>query len=309
MVLDKNRLLNTRRNRSACVRDGSGSAQWGPHGDGADGKSDSTYSASAGGKSDSTYSAGAGGKSDCTYLATAAGCPVACRSRWAVLVWWEGPSGPRPSRCQLRSGTQPGAARSHAQRPHQQVPAGGCPGASTDHHPTPALSPFHNPIRSRGNSCFSSSSLLEASQAAGGGSWSRAAAPLRPASGSSQSLLLKHWFQMVLDTETEKSKPPCETSFQKKRVLTQGRRQVRAEGPASAWDVLLKLYLWWCYSHAFRETNSLRTMQTVGVQFITPAGPRQSPLSQGPRPAFVKMPYVYVSEPTTPNSLSLTKEG
>ena len=28
-----------------------------------------------------------------------------------------------------------------------------------------------------------------------------------------------------------------------------------------------------------------------GVQFITPAGPRQSPLSQGPRPVFVKTLY------------------
>lgn len=33
-----------------------------------------------------------------------------------------------------------------------------------------------------------------------------------------QFLLLKHWFQMVLDTKMEKSKPPCETSFQKKRI-------------------------------------------------------------------------------------------
>ena len=28
-----------------------------------------------------------------------------------------------------------------------------------------------------------------------------------------------------------------------------------------------------------------------GVQFITPAGPRQSPLSQGPQPVFVKTLY------------------
>ena len=28
-----------------------------------------------------------------------------------------------------------------------------------------------------------------------------------------------------------------------------------------------------------------------GVQFITPVGPRQSPLSQGPRPVFVKTLY------------------
>ena len=31
-----------------------------------------------------------------------------------------------------------------------------------------------------------------------------------------------------------------------------------------------------CCGHAFWETNSLRTMQIVGVQFITLVGPRQS---------------------------------
>ena len=29
-----------------------------------------------------------------------------------------------------------------------------------------------------------------------------------------------------------------------------------------------------------------------GVQFITPAGPRQSPVPQGPQPAFVKPLYI-----------------
>lgn len=46
-----------------------------------------------------------------------------------------------------------------------------------------------------------------------------------------QFLLLKHWFQMVLDTKMEKSKPPCETSFQKKRISL--KKQRRAAGRTS----------------------------------------------------------------------------
>ena len=49
-----------------------------------------------------------------------------------------------------------------------------------------------------------------------------------------------------------------------------------------------------------------------GVQFITPAGPRQSLLlAKDPNQHLWKLfiPHVYVSEPTTPNSLRLTKEG
>ena len=49
-----------------------------------------------------------------------------------------------------------------------------------------------------------------------------------------------------------------------------------------------------------------------GVQFITLVGPRQSLLlAKGPDQHLWKsfVPYVYVSEPTTPNSLRFTKEG
>lgn len=53
-------------------------------------------------------------------------------------------------------------------------------------------------------------------------SWTGSGGRRREASPKSsavlQFLLLKHWFQMVLDTKMEKSKPPCETSFQKKRI-------------------------------------------------------------------------------------------
>ena len=48
------------------------------------------------------------------------------------------------------------------------------------------------------------------------------------------------------------------------------------------------------------------------VQFITPAGPRQSLLlAKDPVQHLWKsfIPRVYVSKPTTPNSLRLTKEG
>ena len=49
-----------------------------------------------------------------------------------------------------------------------------------------------------------------------------------------------------------------------------------------------------------------------GVQFITPAGPRQILLlAKDPdnylRKSFI--PHVYVSKPTSPNPLRLTKEG
>ena len=48
------------------------------------------------------------------------------------------------------------------------------------------------------------------------------------------------------------------------------------------------------------------------VQFITPAGPRRSLLlAKDPVQHLWKsfIPWVYVSKPTTPNSLRLTKEG
>ena len=47
-----------------------------------------------------------------------------------------------------------------------------------------------------------------------------------------------------------------------------------------------------CCSHAFRETDSLRrTMQIVECS-LSPRRPKaESPLSQGPRPAFVKTSY------------------
>ena len=50
---------------------------------------------------------------------------------------------------------------------------------------------------------------------------------------------------MVLDTKMEKSKPPCETSFQKKRIsLKKGRRYDQKTQPLPEQkDVLLQLYL------------------------------------------------------------------
>ena len=49
-----------------------------------------------------------------------------------------------------------------------------------------------------------------------------------------------------------------------------------------------------------------------GVQFITPVGPRQSLLlTKDPNNYLWKSfrPHVYVSKPTSPNPLRLTKEG
>lgn len=184
---------------------------------------------------------------------------MARRSRWTVLVWWESPSGPRPSHCRLRSRTQPSAAQSHTERPHQQVPAGGCCYLSIGRpsqtlallkplsfywtQPHPCTVPLSQPNMFKNILFFSNSSFLEPAQLAGGGElvpgqqllWRWPLAVL-------QFLLLKHWFQMVLDTKMEKSKPPCETSFQKKRILTEERREMRSEDPAFAWakDVLLQ---------------------------------------------------------------------
>ena len=62
-----------------------------------------------------------------------------------------------------------------------------------------------------------------------------------------------------------------------------------------------------CCSHTSPETNSLKNDEDSGGQFITPAGPRQSPLSQGRQPTFVKALYTFSVrlKPTSPNSLNL----
>lgn len=133
------------------------------------------------------------------------------------------------------SSTQPSAAQSHTERPHQQVPAGGCCYLSIGRpsqtlallkplsfywtQPHPCTVPLSQPNMFKNILFFSNSSFLEPAQLAGGGElvpgqqllWRWPLAVL-------QFLLLKHWFQMVLDTKMEKSKPPCETSFQKKRI-------------------------------------------------------------------------------------------
>jgi len=50
---------------------------------------------------------------------------------------------------------------------------------------------------------------------------------------------------MVLDTKMEKSKPPCETSFQKKRISLKkgGRCDQKTQPLPEQKDVLLQLYL------------------------------------------------------------------
>ena len=61
-----------------------------------------------------------------------------------------------------------------------------------------------------------------------------------------------------------------------------------------------------CYSHAFQETNSLRrTMQIVQCSLLHRRSKAESPLSQGPRPAFVKIFYTPCVRVQThhPNSL------
>ena len=184
------------------------------------------------------------------------------RSRWTVQVWWESPSSPWPSRCRLRSSTQPSAAQSHAERPHQQVPAGGCCYLSIGRlsqtlallkplsfywtQPHPCTVPLSQPNMFKNILFFSNSSFLEPAQVAGGGElvpgqqllWRWPLAVL-------QFLLLKHWFQMVLDTKMEKSKPPCETSFQKKRISLKkgGRCDQKTQPLPEQKDVLLQLYL------------------------------------------------------------------
>lgn len=44
---------------------------------------------------------------------------------------------------------------------------------------------------------------------------------------------------MVLDTKMEKSKPPCETSFQKEEDLSEEGREVQSDDPASALRIIL----------------------------------------------------------------------
>lgn len=51
-----------------------------------------------------------------------------------------------------------------------------------------------------------------------------------------QFLLLKHWFQMVLDTKMEKSKPPCETSFQKKRISLKKAEMCSQKNQPQPWE-------------------------------------------------------------------------
>lgn len=51
-----------------------------------------------------------------------------------------------------------------------------------------------------------------------------------------QFLLLKHWFQMVLDTKMEKSKPPCETSFQKKRISLKKAEKCSQKNQPQPWE-------------------------------------------------------------------------
>ena len=62
-----------------------------------------------------------------------------------------------------------------------------------------------------------------------------------------------------------------------------------------------------CYSKRSRKQTQKDSVDS-GVQFITPAGPRQTFLfSQGPRPTFVKTLYTLsvLLKPTPPNSLNL----
>lgn len=177
----------------------------------------------------------AGGKSDFSRSATAAECFTASRSRWTVLMWWESPSGTHPSPCLLQSSTQPSVAQACAQRPYQQATARGCRSLSTERQsqplallkplsfywtqPHPCTVPLHNPTHS--GVYFDSQVLpfLNQLRWQKEGSWSHEQQLLCGwPSAVLQFLLLKHWFQMVLDTKMEKSKPPCETSFQKKRI-------------------------------------------------------------------------------------------
>lgn len=51
-----------------------------------------------------------------------------------------------------------------------------------------------------------------------------------------QFLLLKHWIQMVLDTKMEKSKPPCETSFQKKRISLKKAEKCSQKNQPQPWE-------------------------------------------------------------------------
>ena len=56
------------------------------------------------------------------------------------------------------------------------------------------------------------------------------------------------------------------------------------------WNILSEKS--WCCSHAFWETNSLRwTMQIVECSYYTGGPKAESPLSEGPQPAFVKIFY------------------
>ena len=50
--------------------------------------------------------------------------------------------------------------------------------------------------------------------------------------------------------------------------------------------ILWAQFLYLCCSHAFQETLTQKDNADSGVQFITPAGPRQSALSQGPPTSF-----------------------
>ena len=64
----------------------------------------------------------------------------------------------------------------------------------------------------------------------------------------------------------------------------------------------------YCCSHAFRETNSLRRTMQIVERSLLHGGPKAgSPLSQGPRPTFVKTLYTLsvLLKPTSPNSLNL----
>ena len=60
--------------------------------------------------------------------------------------------------------------------------------------------------------------------------------------------------------------------------------------------------------HSGKQTHSEGECRQWSAVYYTSGPKAESPLSQGPRPAFVKsfIPHVHVSEPTTPNSLRLT---
>lgn len=105
------------------------------------------------------------------------------------------------------------------------------------HKPLPILSPLQT---QHTQECTLLSKLLPSWTSSGG---RRGASPQSRA--VLQFLLLKHWFQMVLDTKMEKSKPPCETSFQKKRISLkkEGRCNPKTQ-PLSRGKCLLTVHSW-----------------------------------------------------------------